>query len=295
MTKRLTVYSFIRFYKEDLWGRLRKVKYKKKLKINKIFLQRKIKKQERKTKIKEEKKRLKQLYLKPNKKFKLVSNNNKIKFSEYLSQRLQRATNYRLYKLNLARFLHDLKETQVTFSFRIDIGKPKPKKRIISVFGRRLLNKHLLRHFYAKTLSNKQFRIASKKMRSYISSFFFFGNFFELRIDALLYRLNFVLQPGHARQLINHKHVLVNGKLQTFSNYCLTLYDVFSVQNKIFFYLNLLSYIKKKSLNSSKSPYFLEINYRIMTAMVYKTPLFFKLKYPLKFKPSLISVTKGRF
>jgi ribosomal protein S4 len=294
MTKRLTVYSFIRFYKEDLWGRLGKLKYKKKLKINKIFLQRKIKKQERRNKIKEEKKRLKQLYLKSNKKY-VPTTNRKLKFSEYLAQKLQRATNYRLYRLNLARFIHDLKETQATFNFRIDIGKPRPKKRIVSIYGRRILNKHLLRHFYAKTLTNKQFRLASKKMRRYISSFFFFGNFFELRIDALLYRLSFVLMPGQARQLINHKHVLVNGKIQTFSNYCLTLYDIFSVKNKIFFYLNLLSYINYKKLNTSKVPYFLEINYRIMCAIVYKPPLFFKLNYPSKFKPTLISVTKGRF
>lgn len=54
----------------------------------------------------------------------------------------------------------------------------------------------------------------------------------ESRLDAIVYRLNFVPTVFAARQLINHKHVKVNGKTVNVASYRCKLGDVIEVCEK---------------------------------------------------------------
>jgi len=54
----------------------------------------------------------------------------------------------------------------------------------------------------------------------------------ELRLDNILYRMNFAASRAHARQLIRHGHILVNGKKVTIPSYILRMEDLISFKPK---------------------------------------------------------------
>ncbi len=56
--------------------------------------------------------------------------------------------------------------------------------------------------------------------------------FLEARLDNTVFRLGIAPTRRAARQLVNHKHILVNGKLTNIPSYQLRPGDVVSVRNK---------------------------------------------------------------
>lgn len=54
----------------------------------------------------------------------------------------------------------------------------------------------------------------------------------ESRLDAIVYRLNFVPTVFAARQLINHKHVTVNGQVVNVASYRCKVGDVIEIREK---------------------------------------------------------------
>jgi len=54
----------------------------------------------------------------------------------------------------------------------------------------------------------------------------------ELRLDNILYRMNFASSRAHARQLIRHGHVLVNKKKVSIPSYILRVEDEISFKAK---------------------------------------------------------------
>lgn len=57
-------------------------------------------------------------------------------------------------------------------------------------------------------------------------------NSLELRLDGVVYKLGFAGSRNHARQLVSHRHILVNGKKVTTSSYQLKQGDRVEVQEK---------------------------------------------------------------
>jgi len=56
--------------------------------------------------------------------------------------------------------------------------------------------------------------------------------FLELRLDNVVYRLNFAFSRSHARQLVRHGHVTVNGRKVNIPSYILKLNDEISFSEK---------------------------------------------------------------
>jgi small subunit ribosomal protein S4 len=54
----------------------------------------------------------------------------------------------------------------------------------------------------------------------------------ELRLDNVLYRMNFASSRAHARQLIRHGHVMVNKKKVSIPSYSLRMEDEISFKEK---------------------------------------------------------------
>ena len=54
----------------------------------------------------------------------------------------------------------------------------------------------------------------------------------ELRLDNIVYRMNFAYSRAHARQLIRHGHILVNGKKVSIPSYQLRLNDTIGFKEK---------------------------------------------------------------
>ncbi len=87
-----------------------------------------------------------------------------------------------------------------------------------------LREKQKVKRFYG--IGEKQFRILFKKsaQRKGVTGVNLLTTL-ELRLDNILYRMNFAASRAQARQLIRHGHVAVNGHKCTIPSYILKLED----------------------------------------------------------------------
>jgi small subunit ribosomal protein S4 len=94
-----------------------------------------------------------------------------------------------------------------------------------------LREKQKVKRFYG--LGEKQFRIFFEKAAAKKG---ITGDnllrMLELRLDNVLYRMNFAASRAHARQLIRHGHITVNGKKVSIPSYILRNQDEVSFKEK---------------------------------------------------------------
>src|SRR5574344_3128282 len=86
------------------------------------------------------------------------------------------------------------------------------RRKKVSEYGKQLNEKQKLRETYG--VSEKQFRrlfVIAKANKEVVTGLAFM-RLLETRLDNLVYRLGFARTRRQARQLVNHGHVLVNGK-----------------------------------------------------------------------------------
>ncbi len=102
------------------------------------------------------------------------------------------------------------------------------RKRKSSEYGTQLLEKQKLRTLYG--VNERQFRRLfkiAKADKTVVTGLAFF-RILESRLDNLVYRMGFARTRAGARQLVNHGHVLVNGKKVDIPSYICSVNDVIS-------------------------------------------------------------------
>lgn len=99
-------------------------------------------------------------------------------------------------------------------------------------YGTQLRAKQRLKFYYGN-ISEKQFfntfTLASKSKGDVSENFI---GLLESRLDAVVYRANFVATVFAARQFVSHKHVTVNGKVVNIASYKVKIGDVVQVREK---------------------------------------------------------------
>ena len=97
-------------------------------------------------------------------------------------------------------------------------------------YGVQFREKQKLKGYYG-SISEKQFvsiyKDAAKKKGDKSENLI---KLLESRLDAIVYRLNFAPTVFSARQIINHKHILVNGKTVNIASYRCKVGDVIEVK-----------------------------------------------------------------
>ena len=87
----------------------------------------------------------------------------------------------------------------------------KGRRAKLSTYGELLMEKQKLRNYYA--ISEKQLRIAFAKAKSGLGlTHEKLFRSLEMRLDALVYRAGFAPTIFAAKQIVNHGHILVDGK-----------------------------------------------------------------------------------
>ncbi len=95
-----------------------------------------------------------------------------------------------------------------------------------SEYGKQLAEKQKLRNMYG--VSEKQFRrlfLIAKADKKIVTGLAFM-RILESRLDNMVYRFGFARTRRGARQLVNHGHVLVNGKKVDIPSYLVKVGDV---------------------------------------------------------------------
>lgn len=108
----------------------------------------------------------------------------------------------------------------------------KNPKRKVSIYGERLRDCQLLRHYY--NVSENQFRIAVEKglKNKSLAPDLAFLAILESRLDQVVYKLGFAPTIFSARQLVNHGHFLVDGNKVDIPSYSLKAGQVVSIRPK---------------------------------------------------------------
>ncbi|MBO8427562.1 MAG: 30S ribosomal protein S4 [Firmicutes bacterium] len=110
-------------------------------------------------------------------------------------------------------------------------GQHAAEKKKLSEYGKQLQEKQKLRDMYG--VSERQFRrlfVLATKSKEVTGTAFF--RILESRLDNLVYRMGFASTRAQARQLVNHGHILVNGKKIDIPSYLCKVNDVISIKEK---------------------------------------------------------------
>ncbi|WP_027063032.1 30S ribosomal protein S4 [Mesoplasma seiffertii] len=110
-------------------------------------------------------------------------------------------------------------------------GKDKAKTKL-SGYGTQLQEKQKVKFMYG--LTERQFRntfAKAKKVHGIVGTNFLV--MLESRLDNITYRLGFAMTRQGARQLVNHGHILVNGKKVDIPSYQLKPGDILEVKESM--------------------------------------------------------------
>ena len=106
------------------------------------------------------------------------------------------------------------------------------RKRRLSEFGHQIREKQKSKFAYG--LMEKQFKNLFKTVeRKKGETDENLISLLETRLDNLVYRLGFAQSRFHARQIVSHGHVLINGKKVNIPSYQVKMGDVISLSSKM--------------------------------------------------------------
>ncbi|MBT4989688.1 MAG: 30S ribosomal protein S4 [Rickettsiales bacterium] len=152
-------------------------------------------------------------------------------------------------------------------------------------YGIHLLAKQKLKCYYGN-IREKQFRalyLLSKKLKGDTGENLV--GLLESRLDAIVYRSCFAPTIFAARQFVNHKHIMVNGKVVNVASYRVKPGDQVSVNPKF-----LDNVIARDSLENSDRdiPAYISMDKSKATLNFVSVPMLADVPYPVIMEPNLI-------
>ena len=162
---------------------------------------------------------------------------------------------------------------------------PSIGRRVMSDFGKQLAAKQTIKGHYGN-VSEKQFRNIYKKAigKKGDTSEQFIG-MLESRLDMVVYRLNFVPTIFAARQFVNHKHILVNGKSVNIPSYMLSDGDVIEVRESS----KQIPIVIEAAEGAKRTvPDYLEADLKARKGKSVRKPLIAEVPFPFKAEVNLV-------
>ena len=157
---------------------------------------------------------------------------------------------------------------------------PKP-----SDYGKQLHAKQKLKFYYGN-INERQFRnIYKKAINKKGNSTENLVGLLERRLDTVVYRAKFANTVFSSRQLINHGHVVVNGKKVNIPSYQLKEEDSVEIREKS---KNLNSVEVSLASKERETPDYIQIDPKIKKAKFLRIPKLSEIPYPIVMEPSLV-------
>jgi small subunit ribosomal protein S4 len=111
-------------------------------------------------------------------------------------------------------------------------GQHGQRRSKVSDFGQQLLAKQRLKFYYGNVGERQFRRYYFEAIRRKGDSSENLVQLLESRLDTVVYRMKFAPSPFASRQIINHGHILVNGKKVNIASYQLKVGDTVQVREK---------------------------------------------------------------
>ncbi|MBF0561483.1 MAG: 30S ribosomal protein S4 [Alphaproteobacteria bacterium] len=164
-------------------------------------------------------------------------------------------------------------------------GQHGQRRRKPSDFGTQLMAKQRLKGYYGN-VSERQFRkyYAEAVRRRGDTSENLVG-ILERRLDAVVYRMKFVPTVFSARQVVNHGHVLVNGKRVNIASYLVADGDVIELRAKARQMPLVLEAIESSERDT---PEYVEVDTKALKGKFIRAPKLADVPYPVQMDPHLV-------
>ena len=159
------------------------------------------------------------------------------------------------------------------------------KSRKLSDYGTQLHAKQKLKGYYGN-LTEKQFsRIYQEAARRKGNTSENLIALLESRLDAIVYRSKFAPTPFAARQLVNHGHVLVNGKRVNIPSYRCKPEDKVEIRERS---RNMALILEAVGSPERDLPDYIELDAKHLAARFIRAPELAEVPYPVKMEPNLV-------
>jgi len=153
-----------------------------------------------------------------------------------------------------------------------------------TVHGVQLNAKQKLKGYY--NLGEKQFEnvyLKARKQRGNTNESLI--SFLERRLDTIIYRFNIAPTIFSARQLVGHKHILVNGKVVNIPSYLVKENDVIELKKSSQQVPLCLDSVQKME---RAVPTYLNFDSKAMKGSLVSPPVFADVPYPTLMEPHLV-------
>ncbi len=154
-----------------------------------------------------------------------------------------------------------------------------------SDYGVQLLAKQKLRFYYGNVGERQFRRYYQEAMRRKGNNGEILIQLLERRLDTVVYRMKFVSTVFAARQIVNHGHVLVNGKKVNISSYQVKEGDTVELRGKA---KTLATTLVAAQLAEREVPDYMTVNHDEMKGTFVRTPHMGDVPYPVQMEPNLV-------
>ena len=159
------------------------------------------------------------------------------------------------------------------------------RRRKPSDFGVQLAAKQKLKKYYGDITEKQFLKIYQAASRKKGDTSQILIELLERRLDAVVFRLKFAPTVFSARQLVNHGHVLVNGKVVNKKSYQVNDGDEISLQQTS---QNIPMIIQTLSSIERDVPEYLQLEISKCLGKFVRGPQLTDVPYPVQMEPNLV-------
>src|SRR6201984_102828 len=164
-------------------------------------------------------------------------------------------------------------------------GQHGQRRKKPSDVGTQLAAKQKLKGYYAN-IGERQFRrLYEEAVRRRGDTGDNLIELLERRLDAVVYRMKLVPTPFAARQLVNHRHILVNGRHVNIPSYAVRDGDTVELTAKA----KQMALVLEASVSGGRDvPDYLETDHARMRGRFIRAPKPTDVPYPVSMEPNLV-------
>jgi len=160
------------------------------------------------------------------------------------------------------------------------------RRRKPSDFGIQLKAKQKLKGYYGN-ITEKQFRgIYAQAVKARGDTSEHLIGLLERRLDAVVYRMLFVPTVFASRQLINHGHVMVNGRRVNIPSYRVDEGDEIEIRARSKNHPLVLESVQRPE---RELPDYIEVDFDKLKGRFVRIPLLADVPYPVQMEPNLVT------
>lgn len=164
-------------------------------------------------------------------------------------------------------------------------GQHGQRRKKPSDYGIQLMAKQRLRGYYGN-IGEKQFlRYYKEAVRRKGDNGELLLQLLERRLDAVVYRMMFVPTVFAARQIVNHGHILVNGKRVNIPSYKVSEGDVIELRSKAKTMPVVLLAVESNERDVAE---YMTVDHKEMKGTFVRIPSMEEIPYPVQMEPNLV-------